>query len=99
MPLDSALQVGLLGIPAQQRLMAAATIRDLLRLRDTRCRSIAIVHAGEFTLSLSIEGVCSELVQTLCFRFSRGRVARVSTGHFTDIRVMRCLVKTCLLAP
>ena len=30
--------------------MAAATIRDLLRLRDTRCRSIAIVHAGEFTL-------------------------------------------------
>src|SRR6266581_4330523 len=30
--------------------MAAATIRDLLRLRDTRCRSIGIVHAGEFTL-------------------------------------------------
>ena len=25
-------------------------------------------------LSLSIEGVCSELVQTLCFRFSRGGV-------------------------
>src|SRR5258708_13338792 len=30
--------------------MPAATIRDLLRLRDTRCRSIGIVHAGEFTL-------------------------------------------------
>src|SRR5216684_4660708 len=30
--------------------MAAATIRDLLRLRDTRCRSIGIAHAGEFTL-------------------------------------------------
>jgi hypothetical protein len=30
----------------------------------------------------------TNLVQTLCFRFSRGRVARVSTGHFTDIRVM-----------
>jgi hypothetical protein len=50
------------------------------------------------SLSLSIEGVCSELVQALCLRFSRGRVARVSTGHLTDIRVMRCLVKTCLLA-
>jgi hypothetical protein len=30
--------------------MAAATIRNLLRLRDTRCRSIGMVHAGEFTL-------------------------------------------------
>ena len=48
---------------------------------------------------LSIERACSELVQALCFRFSRGRGARVSTGHFTDIRIMRCLVKTCLLAP
>jgi hypothetical protein len=51
------------------------------------------------SLSLSIEGVCSELVQTMCFRFSRGRVVRVSNGHFTVIRVMHCLVKTCLLAP
>jgi hypothetical protein len=47
------------------------------------------------SLSLSIEGLSSELVQTLCFRFSCGRVA---VGHFTDTRVMRCLVKTCLLA-
>jgi hypothetical protein len=30
--------------------MRAATIRDLLPLRDTQCRSIGIVHAGEFTL-------------------------------------------------
>ena len=35
--------------------MAAATIRDPLRLRDTRCRSIGIVHAEEFTL-LTIAG-------------------------------------------
>jgi hypothetical protein len=40
------------------------------------------------SLSLSIEGVCSELVQTLCFRFSRGRVL---AGRFTDTHVMRCL--------
>ena len=46
-------------------------------------------------LSLSIEGVCSELVQTLCFWFSRGRVL---AGRFTDTHVMRCFVKTCLLA-
>jgi hypothetical protein len=35
--------------------MAAATIRDLLRLRDARCRCIGIVHAGEFAL-LTIGG-------------------------------------------
>lgn len=45
-PLDFALQVGLLGIPAE-RLMPAETIRDLFRLRDARRRSIGIVHAGE----------------------------------------------------
>jgi hypothetical protein len=33
------------------------------------------------SLSLSIEGVCSELVQTLWSRLSRGWVARVSNGH------------------
>jgi hypothetical protein len=55
--------------------------------------------SASISLPLSIEKVCSELVQTLCFRFSRGRAARFSTGHFTDIRVMRWLVKTCLLAP
>jgi len=52
-----------------------------------------------FLVVLSIEGVCSELVQTLWFQFSRGRVPRVSTGDFTDIRVMRRLVKTGLRAP
>jgi hypothetical protein len=51
------------------------------------------------SLSLSIEGVCSELVHTLWFRFSRGCVARVSNGHFSVIRVMHCLIKTCLLVP
>jgi hypothetical protein len=45
---------------------------------------------------LSIEGVCSDLVQTRWFRFSRRRVARVRTGDLTFIRVMRCLVKTYL---
>jgi len=35
--------------------MAAATIQDLRRLRSVRCRSIGIVHAGEFTL-LTIAG-------------------------------------------
>jgi hypothetical protein len=53
--LDSATPVAFLGISAQQRLMAGATIRDLLGLTDTRCRSIGIVHAGEFTL-LTIAG-------------------------------------------
>ena len=68
-------------------------------------RGVSVVSSNSagirrlFLFVLSIEGVCSELVQTLCFRFSRERVARVSTGHFTDIRVMRCLVKTSLQAP
>jgi hypothetical protein len=35
--------------------MAAATLQDLRRLRGIRCRSIGIVHAGEFTL-LTIAG-------------------------------------------
>jgi len=51
------------------------------------------------SLSLSIEGVCSELVHTPWFRLSCRCVARVSNGHFTDIRVMHCLIKTCLVAP
>jgi hypothetical protein len=50
------------------------------------------------SLSLSIEGVCSELVQARWFRFSRKRVARVCTGDLTLIRVMHCVVKTCLRA-
>ena len=51
------------------------------------------------SLSLSIEGVCSELVQTLCFRFSRGGVARVSTGHLILIRLTYRPIKTRLLVP
>jgi hypothetical protein len=50
------------------------------------------------SLSLSIEGVCSELARTRWFRFSPGRVARISTGDFTLIRVMHRLIKTCLRA-
>ena len=50
------------------------------------------------SLSLLIEGVCSELVQTRCFRFSRGRVASISTGHLSLIRLTYRPVKTCLLA-
>ena len=46
-----------------------------------------------------LEGVGSELVQALCFLFSRGRVARVRAAHFTDIRVMCCLVKAGLQGP
>src|SRR5258705_4224091 len=30
--------------------MATLTIRDLLRLRDTRCRPVGIAHAEDFTL-------------------------------------------------
>src|SRR6266404_786741 len=51
------------------------------------------------SLSLSIEGVCSELVQTRCFRFSRGGVARVSTGHLSLIRLTYRPIKTRLLVP
>jgi len=50
------------------------------------------------SLSLSIEGVCSELVQTLCFRFSRGGVARVRTGHLSLIRLTYRPIKTRLPA-
>ena len=50
------------------------------------------------SLSLLNEFVV-ELVQTRCFRFSRGRVARLSNGRFTRIRVGRCLIRTCPLAP
>jgi len=49
-------------------------------------------------LSLSIEGVCSELVQTLWSRLSRGWVPRISNGHFTRARAGYCLIKTCHLA-
>lgn len=42
--------VAFLGISAQQRRMAAATIRNLLGLKGKRGHSIGIVHAGEFTL-------------------------------------------------
>jgi hypothetical protein len=51
------------------------------------------------SLSLSIEGVCSELVQMLCFRFSRGGVARVRTGHLSLIRLTYRPIKTRLLVP
>ena len=64
-------------------------------LQVTSLWSAGSISAGS-SLSLSIEGVCSDLVQARWSRFSRGRVARVSTGHFTDIRVMHCVVKTCL---
>ena len=49
-------------------------------------------------LSLSIEGVCSELAHARWFRLSPGRVARVSTGDRTFIRVMHCVVRTCVRA-
>jgi hypothetical protein len=45
--------------------------------------------------SLSIEGVCSELVQALWSRLSRGWVARLRNGHFGATRAMHCLIKTC----
>src|SRR5260221_8118626 len=51
------------------------------------------------SLSLLIEGVCSELVQTRCFRFSRGRVARLSTGHLSLIRRTYCPIKTRIPVP
>jgi len=48
------------------------------------------------SVSLSIEGVWCDLVQTRWFRFSLRRVARVRTGDLTFIRAMRCLVEACL---
>jgi len=50
------------------------------------------------SLHLSIEGVCSELARTRWFRFSPGRVARMSAGDVALIRVMHRLIKTCLRA-
>jgi hypothetical protein len=49
-------------------------------------------------LPLSIEGVCSESVQTLWSRLSRGWLAGVGNGHFTRARAGHCLIKTCHLA-
>jgi hypothetical protein len=50
------------------------------------------------SLALAIEGVCSEPVQTLWSRLSRGRGARVCGGDRTLVRVMPCVSKTCLPA-
>src|SRR6266481_8597399 len=50
--------------------MAAATIRDQLRLRDTGCRSLGIVHAGEFTL-LTIAGGTRAQLYSRCKEGSR----------------------------
>src|SRR5882757_3150706 len=44
-------------------------------------------------------GVCSELVQTLWPRLSRGWVAGVSSGYFTGARAGYRLIETCQLAP
>ena len=40
------------------------------------------------SLSLSIEGLCNDLVQARWLRFLRRRVARVCTGDLSLIRVM-----------
>jgi hypothetical protein len=48
--------------------------------------------SGRFSFSLLKEFVV-QLVQTRCFRFSRGRVARLSNGHFTLIRVGHCFIE------
>jgi hypothetical protein len=50
------------------------------------------------SLSLPIEGVCSDLVPARRFRISRRGVARVCTGDLSLISVMHCVVKTCLQA-
>ena len=50
------------------------------------------------SLSLSIEGVCSELVLARWFRFSRWRVAHVCTGDFTHICAVHCLNKASIQA-
>jgi hypothetical protein len=56
-------------------------------------------ESGGPPLPLSIEGVCSESVQTLWSRLSRGWLAGVSNGHFTRARAGHCLIKkTCHLA-
>ena len=68
-------------------------------MRQVTSPESRVVISACSSLSLSIEGVCSVLVQTMCLWSSRGRVAPVSNGHFTVIGVMLCLIKTCLLAP
>ena len=50
------------------------------------------------SLSLAIEGVCSELALARWFRFSRGRVAHDCSGDFTHICAMHCLNKASIQA-
>ena len=50
-------------------------------------------------LSLVIEGVGGELVRAPCLRCPPGRMARDCTRGLTLIRVMHCVVKSCLQAP
>ena len=68
----------------------------MVQVTSLECRGCI---SASTSLSLSIEGVCSELVHSLCFRFSRGGVARVSTGHLSLICLTYRPSKTRLLVP